>query len=204
MLSVLQSNQRHFSELWLFVSFSLLFDLTDTIPHWWQSTATAPFLKVSSVCYDDGITPVAKITEKEILITVRESQSLSRHVCACTCASSRIHECVVASQQGWWGCTPLIREDYHLLEHILFLFALPSACHRTAHYSSWMACSRAWLRTLCARVFIMNSLLLMDRQKSISWVDVWNQSHRREERNRTEELASTPAAAMSKWQVQSE
>ncbi len=104
----------------------------------------------ASVCYDDGIPPVAKFTEKEIHIIVRHSQTLpmgmfvyvSAHqlvyisVCACVCL------CVgVSGQRGWWACTPLIREDYHLREHILFVFVLPSVYHRVAYYASWVMCS---------------------------------------------------------------
>lgn len=80
-----------------------------------------------------------------------------RVACVCVC---------VSGQRGWQVCTPLIREDYHLWEHILFVFVLPSAYHRMARYASWVVCSGGCVG-LCGRLCVCvhkNPLILMDQQ----------------------------------------
>lgn len=39
----------------------------------------------ATVCYDDGIARVAKFTENEIHVIVRQSQTLPRGGCVCVC-----------------------------------------------------------------------------------------------------------------------
>lgn len=98
----------------------------------------------ASVYYDDGRPPVAKFTKKGIHSTVRQCQRLLWmfvHV--------RVYMSVYPGQRSWWAYPPLIREDHHLREHILFLFVLPSARCRMAHYTSWVVCSGVGL---CVRV----------------------------------------------------
>ena len=65
----------------------------------------------ASVCYDDGVAPVAKFTEKQIHIIVRQSQSLLRDVCVCVwvCIIMRIRMCVL-----WVGGSDM--RAHHLLE----------------------------------------------------------------------------------------
>lgn len=180
----MQSNQRQFSKrwvspslsIWLFVSFSLLFDSSGTISHWWQCTALPLSLMEASVCYYDGIPLVAKFTEKEICIIVRRSQSLLRDVCVYVWISMYILVCVLVCCRS-----ERLRSVHHLWAH-LFLFVLPSAYHRMAHY----ACCG------CVCVCVQKLTYIDGPTRSISWVEVWNQPHPREirRRNRTEDLAT--------------
>lgn len=77
-------------------SLPLWCDLSGTISRWWKCAALPLSLMEATVCYDDGIARVAKFTENEIHVIVRQSQTLPRGGGVCVC---------LVSQGGWRVCT---------------------------------------------------------------------------------------------------
>lgn len=137
-------------------SLPLWCDLSGTISRWWKCAALPLSLMEATVCYDDGIARVAKFTENEIHVIVRQSQTLPRGVCVCVCCKSR-------------GLKSL---HNHLLEKAIILFCL---------FSEWLirpVVQCVWVYNPCAHVVVW--IHVDGPTRSISWVEVWNQLHPRE------------------------
>lgn len=137
-------------------SLPLWCDLSGTISRWWKCAALPLSMMEATVCYDDGIARVAKFTENEIHVIVRQSQTLPRGVCVCVSCKSR-------------GLKSL---HNHLLEKAIILFCL---------FSEWLirpVVQCVWVYNPCAHVVVW--IHVDGPTRSISWVEVWNQLHPRE------------------------
>lgn len=172
LLSVLQSYQTFFWTVSLFLSLSLFDSLSlslsySTIPHWWQCTASPPSLMEASVCYDNGIPPVAKFTEKEIHIIVRQSQALPMGMFVRVSAHQLVYMSVCVFQvRGPDECA------HHLLEQTIICESTSCLClFCQVPITEWLVTPIGWcVRVhvgLCGRLCVRvhkNLLILMDQQ----------------------------------------